>query len=210
LAVELEARWNRTLLRIAEVEAEIAEHDAARTSGLERSPPSLAALADDLSAVWSAPTTEARLKKRIVRTVIQEVIADIDTASGEIVLLIHWMGGIHYQNCVCHAHAVAGATVPRPTSLTPSGSWFAPQDPGTPSCRKRDRALAQSDQGRRSSRHQRQDAASCRPLPEGPWIFGIDALDGPTAQALVERARQVVKHPARPTLPQADLFSSTA
>src|SRR5215469_17602511 len=39
---------------------------------------------------------------------------------------------------------------------------LAPQDPGAPSCRKRDRALAQSDQGCRSPRHQRQDAAPCR------------------------------------------------
>jgi hypothetical protein len=43
--------------------------------------------------VWSVPTTDARLKKRIVRTVIQEVIADIDADAGEIVLLLHWMGG---------------------------------------------------------------------------------------------------------------------
>src|SRR5215469_6400125 len=39
---------------------------------------------------------------------------------------------------------------------------LAPQDPGAPSCLKRDRALAQSDQGCRSPRHQRQDAAPCR------------------------------------------------
>jgi hypothetical protein len=97
VAAELEARWKRALLRIGEVEAKIAEHDAARTSGLERSPPPLAALADDLSAIWSAPTTDARLKKRIVRTVIQEVIADIDTDAGEIVLVIRWMGGIHAE-----------------------------------------------------------------------------------------------------------------
>ena len=30
-------------------------------------------------AIWSAPTTDARLKKRIVRTLIHEAIADIDT-----------------------------------------------------------------------------------------------------------------------------------
>ena len=93
VAAELEMRWNRTLLHIAAVEAKIAEHDAAPMLRLEV--PSLAALADDLSAVWSAPTTDARLKKRIVRTVIQEVIADIDADAGEIVLLLHWMGGTH-------------------------------------------------------------------------------------------------------------------
>ena len=40
---------------------------------------------------------DARLKKRIVRTVIQEVIADIDADTGLIVLLIHWMGGTHTE-----------------------------------------------------------------------------------------------------------------
>jgi len=75
----------------------IAEHDAASMPGSEISSPSVAALADDLSAVWSAPTTDARLKKRIVRTVIREVVADIDAGAGEIVLLIHWMGGTHSE-----------------------------------------------------------------------------------------------------------------
>ena len=36
-------------------------------------------------------------KKRIVRTMIREVIADIDTEAGAIVLLIHWMGGVHTE-----------------------------------------------------------------------------------------------------------------
>ena len=97
VAAELETRWNRVLLRVAEVEVKIAEHDAASMPGLERSSPSLAVLADDLSAVWSAPTTDARLKKRIVRTVIHEVVADIDADASEIVLLIHWMGGTHSE-----------------------------------------------------------------------------------------------------------------
>jgi DNA invertase Pin-like site-specific DNA recombinase len=97
VAAELETRWNRALVRVAEVEAKIAEHDAATVPHLERIAPSLAALADDLGAVWSAPTTDSRLKKRIIRTVIQEVIADIDADAGIIVLLIHWMGGIHTE-----------------------------------------------------------------------------------------------------------------
>lgn len=56
----------------------------------------ITALTTDLKAVWSAPTTDARLKKRIVRTVIQEVVADIDDEASEIVLLIHWIGGRPY------------------------------------------------------------------------------------------------------------------
>ena len=54
-------------------------------------------LADDLQTVWQAPTTGARLKKRIVRAVIKEVVADIDAEAGEIILFLHWMGGVHTE-----------------------------------------------------------------------------------------------------------------
>ena len=97
VAAELESRWNRALAHVDEIESKIASHDAATP---EPSPPlatQITALAGDLRAVWSAPTTDARLKKRIVRTVIHEVVADIDAAAAEIVLLIHWMGGVHTE-----------------------------------------------------------------------------------------------------------------
>ncbi len=93
---ELEARWNKTLTHLAEIEARIAAHDAA-TPGVATDPGSLGRLAADLKAIWSAPTTDARLKKRIVRTLIREVVADIDNAAAEIVLFIHWTGGMHSE-----------------------------------------------------------------------------------------------------------------
>ena len=97
VAGELEARWNKALTRVAQIDAQIASHEAATPRRSELAPLSFASLADDLKAVWSAPTTDARLKKRIVRTVIREVIANIDTKAAEIVLLIHWMGGVHTE-----------------------------------------------------------------------------------------------------------------
>ena len=97
VAGELEARWNRALARVADVEAKIAAHDAATPSPHTRRRSSFATLAMNLQAVWSAPTTDARLKKRIVRTVIQEVVADIDDEASEIVLVVHWIGGIHTE-----------------------------------------------------------------------------------------------------------------
>ncbi len=101
VAGELEARWNSALVRQAEIEARIATHDAEAAPSQRVTPASLAGLADDLQSVWKAPTTDARLKKRIVRSLIHEVIADIDAeaaeGSGEIVLVIHWMGGVHTQ-----------------------------------------------------------------------------------------------------------------
>jgi DNA invertase Pin-like site-specific DNA recombinase len=97
VAAELEARWNKTLTRVGEIEARIAAHVASIPAPSPLSPAHLATLATDLRTVWSAPTTDARLKKRIVRTVINEVVADIDDKASEIVLLIHWKGGIHTE-----------------------------------------------------------------------------------------------------------------
>src|SRR3954449_12810524 len=93
-----EARWNRALSRPAEVEARLAAHDAAASPRHDLEGVRLAALAEDLRAVWSAPTTDARLKKRIVRTVIHEAIADLDDAAAEIVLVLHWAGGAHTEH----------------------------------------------------------------------------------------------------------------
>ena len=96
VAGELEARWNQALVRVADVESRIVAHDTA-------SPPpmidvaALAALGGNLKAVWSAPATDARLKKRIVRTLIHEVVADIDDDASEIVIIVHWAGGAHSE-----------------------------------------------------------------------------------------------------------------
>jgi DNA invertase Pin-like site-specific DNA recombinase len=96
VAGELEARWNRALTHVAEVEAKIAAHDAAMPAAAI-DPLALGLLASNLKTVWSAPTTDARLKKRIVRTIIHEVVADIDDAAAEIVLIVHWIGGVHSE-----------------------------------------------------------------------------------------------------------------
>ena len=97
VASELETRWNKALARVTEVEAKIADHDAITPSRAEASPLIFTTLAGDLRAIWTAPTTDARLKKRIVRTLIREVIADIDAEAAQIVLVIHWMGGVHTE-----------------------------------------------------------------------------------------------------------------
>jgi hypothetical protein len=52
-------------------------------------------LAQHLQTVWDDPATDVRLKKRIIRTLIREVIADVDSAAGEVILVIHWKGGLH-------------------------------------------------------------------------------------------------------------------
>ena len=38
-----------------------------------------------------------RTRQQLVRTLITEIIADIDETAGEIVLVIHWKGGQHSE-----------------------------------------------------------------------------------------------------------------
>ena len=101
VTAELEARWEAALSRQTEVEGRLAAHESACTERPDPQPPSFATLAEDLRTVWQAPTTDSRLKKRIVRTLIHEVVADVEADaandSGWIALVVHWQGGAHTE-----------------------------------------------------------------------------------------------------------------
>jgi DNA invertase Pin-like site-specific DNA recombinase len=97
VAAELELRWNRALERVRELEGRIEKHLGEIPTTAPTSPEQFATLAGDLKAVWRDPTTDVRLKKRIVRELIREVIADLDEQGGEIILVVHWMGGVHTE-----------------------------------------------------------------------------------------------------------------
>ena len=47
----------------------------------------LLSLAQDLPAVWNAPSTDMRLKQRIVRILIREIVVDVDEEKHEVVML---------------------------------------------------------------------------------------------------------------------------
>ena len=52
-------------------------------------------LARDLPAVWNAPSTDMRTKQRLVHILVREIVFELDNATNEAVLLIHWIGGRH-------------------------------------------------------------------------------------------------------------------
>jgi hypothetical protein len=97
VADELERRWEATLQRVEEVEQRIRQHTARVNGQVVADAAACQHLAEDLELVWHDPACDAPVKKRIVRTLIREVIADVDVAAGEIVLVIHWQGGVHTE-----------------------------------------------------------------------------------------------------------------
>ena len=97
VADELERRWNQALERVREIEQRIAQHAAARPQEPVPTAEEFSGLAERLEELWQHPDTDARLRKRIVRSLIQEVIVDVDMAASEIALVIHWKGGFHTE-----------------------------------------------------------------------------------------------------------------
>jgi DNA invertase Pin-like site-specific DNA recombinase len=97
VADELERRWNKALERVSEIEARITRQKSQHQ--IPDLPPAEAfvSLASDLETLWHHPNTDVRLKKRIIRSLLEEVVADVCSPAGEIRLTLHWQGGIHTE-----------------------------------------------------------------------------------------------------------------
>ncbi|MFY9656663.1 MAG: recombinase family protein [Methylocystis sp.] len=94
IATQLEKAWEATLRR---VEACRRRLDEMQSPEVPQQFPDFNGLADDLAAAWKAPKTTMRTRQRLVRALITEIVADVDEAAGEIVLVIHWKGGQHSE-----------------------------------------------------------------------------------------------------------------
>src|SRR5262244_1959857 len=97
VADELERRWNRALEQARELERRIEQLKQEEPEIDPRGADELLGLAEELETVWANSESNARLKKRIVRTLMREVVVDIDTERSEVVLTIHWQGGVHTE-----------------------------------------------------------------------------------------------------------------
>jgi DNA invertase Pin-like site-specific DNA recombinase len=97
VTAELERRWNLALQHLQAIEGRIEQHRAAIDQAPATSGEDLHQLANQLESIWTDPATSARLKKRIVRTLIEEVLVDIDSSQAELILTLHWKGGVHTE-----------------------------------------------------------------------------------------------------------------
>jgi hypothetical protein len=118
VARELESRWEATLARVRQLEERIAEHDAriaAAQSTVDL--PRLMTLARDLQSVWNAPSADMRIKQRIARALIREIIVDQDVAKHKVTLVIHWVGGRHTEVRVARVRKGRYSADQRPSAV---------------------------------------------------------------------------------------------
>ena len=90
----LEQRWDAALEKVRQAEAKV-EQSKVETGADVPVPECPSGLEEQLQEAWSNPETDVRLKKRIIRTLIEEIIVDIDEEASEVELVVHWKGGVH-------------------------------------------------------------------------------------------------------------------
>jgi DNA invertase Pin-like site-specific DNA recombinase len=95
VAGELEARWNQALAQVAELEARVQALGAPGEPCTEEQKKQLRLLSEDLAALWNHPEAPLALKKRILRTVLEEIMINSQENPPEHQLQLHWAGGVH-------------------------------------------------------------------------------------------------------------------
>ncbi len=95
VASELERRWNEKLEEVQRLKAALSEEEQKRRVVSEEEREEILALGEQMAAVWQSPSAPASLKKRIIRTVIEEVIVDLDDEGKTLTFTIRWKGGSH-------------------------------------------------------------------------------------------------------------------
>jgi hypothetical protein len=94
---ELERRWNIALQQVQDLEQRVSDLSPRSAPRISPTSEEFGALAKDVETLWQDPTTDIRIKKRIFRTLIREIIADVEEDDNEVVLIIHWYGGVHTE-----------------------------------------------------------------------------------------------------------------
>jgi hypothetical protein len=78
VAAELERRWNECLEAVCRLETDLSNAHCSAPSALsQQERQSLLALGADLSRAWDHPKASAETRKRIVRTVLKEILVRV-------------------------------------------------------------------------------------------------------------------------------------
>jgi excisionase family DNA binding protein len=94
IASQLEKSWEATLQRVQACEARL---EALQRPNPMTITPDFAGLAEDLHAVWNAPSVTTRTRQQLLRALVVDIVATYDPATRDITLTIHWRGGQHSE-----------------------------------------------------------------------------------------------------------------
>jgi DNA invertase Pin-like site-specific DNA recombinase len=97
VTAELEGRWNGALAQVAELEGRLQELRGEALPLTNEQKRRLLEMGKDLRRLWDEPQAPVEVKKRILRTVIEEIVVNNVEQPAEHRLQIHWAGGVHTE-----------------------------------------------------------------------------------------------------------------
>ena len=97
VASELEQRWNQSLAQVSELESRVSVFRETSAPLSERERKRLLELGTDLRGLWHHPAAPVDLKKRVLRTVLEEIVVANTDEPPQHVLHLHWKGGVHTE-----------------------------------------------------------------------------------------------------------------
>ncbi len=91
----LEQRWNERLEAVNKLKTELdAQQDAAPPLN-QAEKAAILALGENFASVWNDPACPMVLKKKIARTLMNEILVDLYDETQQLHFIIHWHGGCH-------------------------------------------------------------------------------------------------------------------
>jgi hypothetical protein len=116
VASELEKRWNAALERVTEMEQQLQTVRSEAINVTAGQKEELLRLGQRLEQAWDHAAASPELKKRILRTVLHEIVVNHTDDGGAHTLVLHWQGGVHTEQRVQrnrpgHHHRVTDVNV---------------------------------------------------------------------------------------------------
>jgi DNA invertase Pin-like site-specific DNA recombinase len=95
VASELERRWNEKLEEVESLKAALAEKEKEAVVLTEEEEEEIIELGERFGEVWASEVCPPQVKKKIIRTVVEEVMVNLDEEKNVLSFTIHWKGGCH-------------------------------------------------------------------------------------------------------------------
>jgi len=96
VAAELECRWNAKLGEQEKLRESIQQLEEQTPALSDEHEAQILALGENLPNLWQSENCPAEAKKKIIRTVIEEIIVSLND-DDELRFIIHWKGGTHTE-----------------------------------------------------------------------------------------------------------------
>lgn len=97
VAAQLEERWNRKLTHLESIHEQLKAMDDAKTTITEAEKIRILKAGKTFEEIWDNIECPMKLKKKLVRILLKEIVVNLEEETDELHFLLHWHGGDHTE-----------------------------------------------------------------------------------------------------------------